>query len=213
MADTGKPMVVLVHGLLLAPWAMKPLGGQLARAGYDPRYFGYRDLRRPVQENAAALADFIRAQKPAHPPHIVAHSLGGLVTLRMLHEHDVSVGRVVALGSPFLGAYTAKWFRAHGGNVFIQKSWDGALDGTGPDHVPEGVELGVVAGTKGLQHNIIVWSLPKPNDGTVSLSETKVRGATDRCEFAINHNALIWTRRAVGPIVQFLENGAFNRPN
>lgn len=204
--------VVLVHGLMMGPWAMKRLARALEHHGFSVHLFGYRDMRRSVRENTARLADFIKGLNAPAAVHVIGHSLGGVVTARLLNEHpDVPVARFLALGSPFGGSYIARCcMMIPGFSVFIQKAWDGALDGTGPQSVPAGTEVGVIAGNKGLQHNLLFWGLPKPNDGTVALAETQLGGVSGRLEFPINHNALIWSPRVIAPIVSFLKTGKFS---
>ena len=96
--------VVLVHGLWFGAWSMRLLGRRLRRAGFATLSFRYRSIRGALDEHAAALAEYAAAAG-GEVRHFVAHSLGGLVTLRMLAGHpELPAGRVVLLGSPVKGS-------------------------------------------------------------------------------------------------------------
>ena len=75
------------------------------------------DWRRDIDEAADALAVFIRKQFPAGPVHLVAHSMGGLVSRNFIHRHHdlwqqmadadggTGGGRLVMLGTPNYGSF------------------------------------------------------------------------------------------------------------
>ena len=66
--------------------------------------FSYPSVRGTLDENADALAEFLQ-REGAEGAHVVGHSLGGVVTLRMLANHEEApLGRVVCLGSPLTGS-------------------------------------------------------------------------------------------------------------
>ena len=97
----GIDTVVCVHGF----WS-HGTGMYLIKRRFENEYgmrallFNYPSVRGSLDDNAAALAEFLQAEG-ADGAHIVGHSLGGVVTLRMLANHkDAPPGRVVCLGSP-----------------------------------------------------------------------------------------------------------------
>src|SRR6185312_2988959 len=51
--------VVTLHGLWMRPGAMMILQRRLRAAGFDVHGFGYATVRRSLEANAAALAEFI----------------------------------------------------------------------------------------------------------------------------------------------------------
>src|SRR6185369_1686612 len=104
---------------------MRPLAARLERAGFRCRIFSYLGARRPLAAHADRLARFAReVQEKSGPAHFVGHSLGGLVILEALNEHpEVAAGRVVLLGTPARGCYSARRFaRYPGGRWFLGQS-------------------------------------------------------------------------------------------
>jgi pimeloyl-ACP methyl ester carboxylesterase len=93
------PAVILIHGLWTGPWAMVWLARRMKAAGMRPYRFGYPSVRRSLNANAAALADFARTID-APELHWLGHSLGGMLILRTLQRGDFPSGRVVMPGAP-----------------------------------------------------------------------------------------------------------------
>src|SRR5262249_59696154 len=123
--------------------------------------------------------------------HLVAHSLGGLVTLRMF-ERGVKLpeGRVVFLGSPVRGSHSARGLTERGLGWSIGKSGPGTLAAKHDPKWTEPRQLGLVAGTHDLRINFLLPELPSPNDGVVALEETRIEGATDSVTVHSNHTGM-----------------------
>lgn len=77
---------------------------RLKRQGYDVRYFAY-DWRQSIAVSGKRLATFVRKLKP-DTVHIVAHSMGGLVSRAALKVGMPNIGRVVMLGTPNRGSFS-----------------------------------------------------------------------------------------------------------
>ena len=76
-------VVVYVHGLWLPGGESFLLRRRLSRAlGAESRLFSYPSVSASLTENAQALGRYLR-EIPADTLHLVAHSLGGLVILRL----------------------------------------------------------------------------------------------------------------------------------
>jgi pimeloyl-ACP methyl ester carboxylesterase len=73
------------------------------KLGHDPRY--------PVTSNwprlRDQLLDFVHAQSPARPLHLVGHSLGGYLSLIAACRAPALAASVVLLDSPLLGGWRA----------------------------------------------------------------------------------------------------------
>ena len=104
------------------------------------------DLARNARLVAAAIAAI-----DAPRVHVVAHSLGGVVTLAALRDRpDPRVRRVVLLGSPLAGSAS--------GRSLATKRWGAPLLGTTRAlwgdmprlEIPPGVEAGAIAGARRL---------------------------------------------------------------
>jgi len=203
--------IVLLHGLWLGSWIMRPLRRRLEALGFRVFLFDYSSRKQTVQANAARLARFIVGLNLTGPVHLVTHSLGGLVALNMLSIHpQISVSRFVALGPPFAGSRVAQWFAGlPGGRELLGLSLTGALQGDGLGAVPAGVDIGVIAGNEGFGPATFLPSVDRPNDGTVAVSETALQGISARIELPLSHMGLILRSRALPPVTKFLDTGQF----
>lgn len=202
-------MVVLIHGIWLTGLEMFLLRRRLLSAGYSVSCFQYPSLRSPPGENAAALADFIHDQE-ADTIHLVAHSLGGIVLMHLFHQcSDLPPGRVVLLGSPVQGSTVAhRIARLSGLKRLLGHSVDQGLTGGVPKWVG-GRDLGVIAGTLNMGVGWLVGGVKRPNDGTVSVAETQLPGATDSCTQRVSHFGLLFSRKTAKAVIRFLQHGQF----
>lgn len=207
--------VVLVHGLWLDGSEFKLLDSRLRKFGYRTLIFHYPTVKQDLEENAAALWAFLEqkfgsgmSQVSPGAVHLVCHSLGGLVALRMLEHHpEAPIGRMMALGSPFLGSLSAQRLATWpGGSLLLGKSLINGLDGQRVMCVPKGREVGVLAGTLAIGFSHIIWGLEKPNDGVVAVAETRLTGAK-HATVPLMHVGLVFSRRVARYVRRFLVLG------
>jgi len=113
---TNIDTVVCVHGVWLHGATMFLIKRRLEKEhGMRVLVFNYPSIRGTLDENAAALAAFIHAEG-LEATHIIGHSLGGVIALRMFANDDQAVpGRLVCLGSPLTGSRSA--------DFLSQKDW------------------------------------------------------------------------------------------
>ena len=71
------------------------------------------------------------------------------------------------------------------------------------------VEIGVLAGTRSIGLGRVVLDLPRPNDGVVTVDETRLPGAADFIALPLAHSEMLASRRCAGQIIAFLESGRF----
>ena len=200
--------VVLVHGLWFGAWSLKLLQRRLRRAGFRPRRFRYRTTRGGLEQHARDLRDFVGE---AEHPQFVAHSMGGLVTLRMLAQApELAAARVVLLGSPLRGSAVArKAERIPGGRRLLGQARDALLHDHGPLAVANPV--GMIAGTRGVGLGLLVGGAGGPGDGTVALAETRSEGLVDHLELPVTHTGMLFSREVARQAVYFLQAGGFRR--
>jgi hypothetical protein len=150
--------------------------------------------------------------------HFVGHSLGGVVAARMLGWDGYGrerlrgvVGRLVCLGSPLVAC--------HGADVLLAHRWTRLLAGrTLADLVAEGglgrwpgpTEIGILAGDISLGFGQLLGGLPRPHDGTVSVAETRLPGATAHRVLHATHTSLLWLPEVADETVRFLRTGRFS---
>lgn len=204
--------IILVHGLWFGAWIMKPLAGQLRKRGYRVRRFNYRTTRGGLDSHARRLRAFA-ARSRAHHQHFISHSLGGLVTLRMLSVfRDLPPGRVVLLGSPVGGSSVARKTQRVPGSQRFLGDVRSALH-SGFNELSPGREVGMIAGSRSLGLGLLVGGHDGPGDGTVSIHETRVDGLTDHLVLAVTHSSMLYSADVADQAAGFLENGSFNPPS
>lgn len=202
--------MVLVHGLWFRAWSQRVLAERLTAQGFRCSAFSYPTTRRSLAENASALGEFCRRHAGDDPVlHLVGHSLGGLLILRMLeHQADLPPGRIVFLGTPLRGSGVARrlgqWPM---GEALLGAARD-AL-GAGHGHWPADRDVGLVAGTRPVGLGRAVGGLEGPNDGTVSVAETQHRGLADRAELAVTHTGMLYSGEVADQAAHFLAHGRF----
>lgn len=209
---TKTATVILVHGLWTPAAVLMPHGHWLRRLGYRTLRFGYPSVRATLSHNAQALRRVVAAVD-ANEIHLVGHSLGGLVILDMLREDaDPRVRRVVLLGTPCTDSHCARRLsRVAGMPALIGRSIGEWLSrGPGVTVAPGSrVEVGVLAGTRSVGLGRVVPGLPRPNDGVVTLAETRLPGAADHIALPVAHSEMLASRRCAAQIVAFFETGRF----
>ena len=201
--------VVLVHGIWMTGLEMRWLGGRLRKCGFEPYYFHYTSLSTSPREGAAQLNRFIRDQDLSRM-HIVAHSLGGIVTLHLFRDFpEQPPGRILLLGSPVQGSGVARvamaspWMRP-----FLGRNADAGLTRPAPAW-RGGREIGTIAGTSGLGVGRLLGGLEAESDGTVSVAETRLDGATDSCLLEVGHMGMLLSPRVAERACHFLHHGQF----
>lgn len=201
--------VVFVHGLYMTGLELSLLRIRVAQAGFDTQQFHYHTVLEPVRVNAQRLADHIISAALTHV-HLVGHSLGGLVILR-LFELGVAIppGRVVLMGSPVRGSIAAR--------NMTNKNWGWLLGQSGPDGLAEGHEpewkserqLGVLVGTAGPGFGLPHPDLPEPHDGLVAVEEACLPGATDQIGLDVRHTGMLFSPDVADQVIAFLRYGRF----
>ncbi len=183
-----------------------------AQTGWAQTYFRYRSVAESLDTIAANLKRFIEAL-PEGPVHIVAHSLGGIVTYHLLHELGLArSGRAVILCSPMRGSAAARRLASFpGGRFAIGKSVREALLEPVERVWSAQREAGVVAGTTGMGLGRLISRLELPNDGTVTVAETMMPGATDRIELPVNHTSAMFSALVASQVACFLGTGRFRK--
>jgi pimeloyl-ACP methyl ester carboxylesterase len=189
--------------------AMLPLGWQLARCGFDVVRFSYASVGDGLEHNAARLASLCRQQE-TKPLHLVGHSLGGLLILAALEKNkDLKVQRVVLIGSPYAGITAAVALaRSTIGQRMLGRTLSDWMQMQRPS-IPNGVELGVIAGDIPFGLGRLVARLSKPNDGVTQVDETRVPGAKESIVLRINHTGMLVSPAVARAACAFLLKGTF----
>ena len=206
--------VVLVHGLWTHGLVMELMRRRIARRGYRVTAYSYPSMRLTVAEDAERLAAYCRSLA-APRVHLVGHSMGGLLVLRVLEgATGFAPGRVVLTGTPVSGSHAARRLaRLPGGRTSLGRSMPDWMEATPcADH--EGRDIGVIAGRKSVGlGRLVAPDLERPCDGVVSVAETRFPAMRDHIVLDVTHSGMLISRAVAHQIACFLRNGAFARGN
>lgn len=206
-------IVVYVHGL----WLTGIEGGLLRRRlgrelNADTRAFSYASVKSSVDASAEALEKFL-GELRADSLHLVGHSLGGVVILKLFEKgaaENLPPGRIVLLGSPLNGSRAAvNLSRLPFGRMLLgrgvqeellsprERRWQGQRD------------LGVIAGCLSMGLGKLVGTRGAPNDGTIFVEETRLPGISRHLVMPVSHTGLPFSKSVARQAGAFLRSGEF----
>ncbi len=201
--------VIIVHGLWVHGLVMGWLARRIAQCGFDTHTYSYPSMHLTLTENAGRLARYCESLG-APRVHIVAHSIGGMVALKMLETaRGIRCGRLVLLGTPYSGSFAAQRLaRFPGGTALLGRTVAEWLSQPRPGVHAE--EAGIIAGDGGFGlGRLVAPDLPRPNDGVIALAETEIPGVTRRVVLDVGHSAMLISRDVARQCCAFLRSGQF----
>lgn len=208
--------VVLLHGISRTARSFRKMQAALERKGYATLNLDYESRRKALD----ALAEDI------HPAielfsggiggsvHFVCHSMGGLLARVYLAKYRPRhLGRVVMLGTPNGGSEIAdslknlaiyRAFFGPAGQQLVTRR-DAALNAmlSAIDY-----PVGIIAGDRSI-YPISSVMLPRPHDGRVSVTNTRLDGMADHIVVRTTHPWLVRNGEAIEQTVAFLRWGRF----
>lgn len=206
--------VVLLHGMARSDNSMTKMEVELEKSGYSVVNFDYPSTQHNIEDIAKYYVPKAIAQcKPDIKINFVTHSLGGIVLRKYLSENKlVHLGRVVMLGPPNKGSEVVDKLKNIPGFKFINGP-AGLELGTGKDSVPNSLvgvsyPVGVIAGSSTI-NPILSQMLPNPDDGKVSVENTKLDGMTDHIVMPVSHPFLMRNNEVIQQVKYFLKKGKF----
>jgi len=202
--------VVVVHGLWMPGTETLLIRRRLHAAGFATHLFRYRSVAKGLQANATRLAEFL-AHVPGDTVHMIGHSLGGVLILEALTQREFArEGRIVCLGSPLQGSRTAAVLAgSRPGRRLIGRCMQDLLERGRLTRYSGERTVGIIAGDLPVGFGRLVGGLIGPNDGTVAVEETRLRGAADHIVLPVSHFSLLWSTEVHRQILCFLERGRF----
>jgi pimeloyl-ACP methyl ester carboxylesterase len=208
-------IVVYVHGMWMPGEEMLFIKHHLEKhQGYAGHLFRYPSVSSSLDENAGRLADFVSALD-AEQVHLVGHSLGGVLALRMLSLNpDAPAGRVVCMGSPLSGSRAADILhRTDWGSMILgQTISDGVVSEAAnlwAGAVTDQRDVGSIAGTTPIGLGRLIAKFKEENDGTVAVSETHLAGLKDHICLSVSHSGMALSADTADQVAAFLKNGEF----
>ena len=210
--------VVLLHGLIRSSTSMNKMQRELDEAGFVTANIDYPSRDYTVEELAdMAVPEGLKACR-SHDDveriHFVTHSLGGILVRQYLSSNEIpELGRVVMLGPPNQGSGAADDMADVPGFEWLNGPAGRQL-GKGEDSVPlklgpADFEVGIIAGNRTIDP-ITSAVLENPDDGRVSVEDTKLEGMKDFIVVEHSHAFMMRMRRPIELTISFLQTGSFD---
>lgn len=213
----GTECVILLHGLARTSKAMDKLAASIESAGYQVANIDYPSRKKPIEELAPLAVNYgLNACNvdSITKIHFVTHSMGGILIRYYLENNSIAkLGHVVMLAPPNQGSEVVdnmaklpgfKWFNGPAG---LQLGTD--LLSVPKNLGPVNYSVGIIAGTKTFNPFLSRFS-PNPDDGKVSLANTKVEGMTDFLSVEASHSFIMRDRKVINQVITYLSTGSFN---
>lgn len=192
--------VVVLHGLYMSGFVMRPLCSRLEKAGLSILNLTYNTLTPDRDTIFKQIDTFIGDKETA----LVCHSMGGLVARAYLEAHSeqsLNVTKVITLGTPHKGSHIAHQMQQKGFDVFLKNSVEFLLSKNGD--WPFNAKLYSIAGDLPLGLMPLI-ARGSQSDGTVLLDETKINGMAEHKVFHLSHTGMIYSRQVMNYIVALL---------
>lgn len=207
--------VILLHGLGRTSASMDDMAEALIRDGYKVVNKSYPSRDHPIEELAPlaieAGLEICGELGEQRSVHFVTHSLGGILVRYYYDGKDPGqLGRVVMLAPPNQGSEAADDLRDVPGFDLLNGPAGSQL-GKGADSVP--LQLGppefdfaVIAGDRSIDP-ITSAVLPNPDDGKVSVADTKLEGMSDFVLVNVSHAYIMQNDEVIEMVKRFLRTG------
>jgi triacylglycerol esterase/lipase EstA (alpha/beta hydrolase family) len=210
--------VVLLHGLSKDPQIMMKLERFLESLGYDVHNIAYPSTQYPIDGLASQVWESIQKACPdTHKKiHFVVHSLGSLITRKILSAYSLpNLGRVVMIAPPNHGTEVVdflvkfKFYRKNFGPAGMQLI-------TGPNgyaaKLPQKVDydLGIIAGSRTVDLFFTWFILPSKGDGKITIENTKLEGMRDHIVVPASHPHITNKAVTAHQVAYFLKYDKFD---
>ena len=120
-------------------------------------------------------------------------------------------GRVVLMASPVNGSAVGRRIRTNTMTRWmLGQSHVNGLSGDVPQW-KGWQDIGVIAGDIPIGLGLITGGPNLPHDGTVSVEETELKGATDSIVMRVNHSGMLMSTPVAEQAVIFLRTGQFDQ--
>lgn len=208
--------VILLHGLARTAASLNRIETALLEAGYQVANIDYASRQDTIEVLAPEVIPqgLMRCREQgAEEISFVTHSMGGILVRYFLAENDITnLHRVVMLAPPNQGSAVVDAFRHVPGYGWLNGP-AGLQLGTDADSVPLALgavdfELGIIAGNRTINF-ILSQFLDNPDDGKVSVADTRVEGMCAFIELPVTHAMMMRNNTVIDEVLAFLAEGRF----
>lgn len=216
-AVSASECVILMHGMLRSSSSMENMAEAVEAAGYTAVNLDYPSRDHTIEVLAPMAIEqgleLCEAAGATAKTHFITHSLGGILVRKYLKDKEIeNLGRVVMLGPPNQGSQAVDELGDVPGFDWLNGPAGKQL-GQGPDSVPLSLgpatfEVGVIAGNRTVDP-ITSAVLDDPDDGKVSVKDTKLEGMTDFIVVEHSHAFMMMMETPIELTLRFLETGSF----
>lgn len=196
-----RDLVVLTHGIAASKWMLAPLALRLRGYGFDTQLHGYYSLRGSNAQLGEQFANRLHDLADQHPQktiHVVAHSMGSIVTrCALMAGVPATLGRIVMIAPPNRGSHAARklsplygWFATTLPELSdTPDSFVNRLPTSTGDYA-----VGVIAAAR---------------DNVVRSESTLLDDHTDHTTLDSLHTSILWRKRTADHVASFLNSGQF----
>jgi len=205
--------VILLHGIARSTGTFSEMKLALTANGYDAAVISYPSTRRTIEDHAGALANVLNRLEGTETVSFVSHSMGGLVLRHLLAANEpwtktLKIGRVVMIAPPNQGSTVAK---ALENNLLYKAIYGKSGQQLVPDAASKIPDLGnikysIIAGGR-LDGQGFNPFLNGDNDGTVTVAETSLDGASAHLIVPALHATISNHPNSIQATLNFLKNG------
>jgi len=217
-AETSGPngdCVVLLHGLIRSSSSMEEMQKALDADGYKVINKSYPSRDYPIEVLAplaveAGIEGCGELEENRHI-HFVTHSLGGILVRYYFEDNELAqMGRVVMLAPPNQGSEASDDLRGVPGFELLNGPAGNQLV-KGEESIPlqlgtPDFEFAVIAGDRSIDP-ITSAVLPNPDDGKVSVADTKLEGMSDFALVSVSHTYIMKNDEVIEMVKRFLRTG------
>lgn len=201
--------VIILHGLWRSIWAMDPMADYLHRQGYHTINVPYPSFRKPMDDLTRTVHEALKLHGGGRKVHFVTHSLGGIITRRLLRELPPGqTGRVVMLAPPNQGSEIIDWLE-HCKPLHATLGPAGKALGTRCIDAPPAPEETDTAVIMGRRSTIPFFRsfLDQENDGIVSVERGRLEGMNEFHVLDTDHTFIATELEVMEMTCRFLRCG------
>ena len=217
-AAKSSECVILLHGLARTAFSMQRMQRSLEGNGYHVANVDYPSRDHKIEVLAPlAIKDGLQQcgeNSGTTAVHFVTHSLGGILVRVYLADNEIAnLGRVVMLAPPNQGSKAVDEMERIPGFDWLNGPAGYQL-GKGPESVPLRLgapefDFAVIAGNLTIDP-ITSALLDDPDDGKVSVSDTRLEGMRDFVVVPVSHAMIMQDRDVIRLVMNYLARGSFS---